>query len=125
MSEDNHDRLTIELPAEAQAVGTARLFATSVGRLCGIDDEVVEDVRLAVSEGVTDRIHAAGDPRAPVCVTAIVRAKDVVFEVSGAGPGMSDNGELGLAVVQSLFPDAEIERDPPLLRFVAPRTDLR
>lgn len=121
MSEHQDDRIMIELPAEPSAVGSARLFATSVARLAGIDDETVEDVRLAISEAVTERIHAAGATASPVCVIALVRGKDVVFEISGAGGAPGDNGELGMAVIRSLFPDATLESSPHVVRFVAPR----
>ncbi|HVL91423.1 MAG TPA: ATP-binding protein [Actinomycetota bacterium] len=119
--EDQHDRLVIELPAEAEAVGSARLFATSVARLFGVDDEVVEDIRLAISEAVTERVQSAASEDAPVCVSTIVREKELVFEISGGSRTAGENGELGIAVVHSLFPDAVVEQDPHVLRFVAPR----
>lgn len=118
-----HDRLSIEVPAEPEAVGSARLFAASVARLTGIDDEIVEDVRLAISEAVTDRIRAVvdgGEHASSICVTANVHEKHVEFEVTGGAEPGSDNGELGLAVIQSLFPDAIVDASPPRLRFSAP-----
>ncbi|HEX9696116.1 MAG TPA: ATP-binding protein [Actinomycetota bacterium] len=115
------DRFVIEVPGEPEAVGTARLFATSVARVTGIDDETVEDVRLAVSEAVTERIRSTEGAFAPVCITAIVREKTVEFEITGGTASPSDGGRLGLAVIRSLFPDVAVDESPPAVRFAAPR----
>lgn len=58
-SEPGKDRaLSLVVPADAAFVGTVRLFASSVGRHVAADDDVVDDLKLALAEAVTEPIEA-------------------------------------------------------------------
>lgn len=130
MNDDSGARFELTLPAEAEAVATARLFAVAVARTAGCSDEVVADVRIAISEAVTRavRLRAEGDP---VTVGAQIGAGEgnVAFEVGGAGGviGRPDDTvpDLSLEVIRSLFP-VQIDNDQPdaVLRFSTAGADV-
>jgi hypothetical protein len=52
------DRFSLTVPARAELVETVRLFAAEVARHHGLEDDLVEDVKLAVSEASADPIAA-------------------------------------------------------------------
>jgi anti-sigma regulatory factor (Ser/Thr protein kinase) len=54
-------RFTVTVPAHAGLVGTLRVFASSVARHYGLSDDVVEDVKLAVSEACTDAVQTGSN----------------------------------------------------------------
>jgi serine/threonine-protein kinase RsbW len=56
------DPVSLTLPSSAEYVMLARLVAGQVGRLAGFEPEDVYDLKLAVTEAVTNVIrHAAVD----------------------------------------------------------------
>jgi hypothetical protein len=121
---------TITLPARADLVGTLRVFVSTVARLSGLADDLVEDLKLAISEACTDPIQAG----AGGAISATLRddGSGLVCEVTsgswssddaaastdlpeGIDPGALDR----LQVVRALFSDAERVRrgDDVTLRF--------
>jgi anti-sigma regulatory factor (Ser/Thr protein kinase) len=122
------------LPAH---VRTARLVATAVARRSGVDEALLDEVRLAVGEACSRAVeaHQAHCPAEPVRValtgangrfevvvtdTAAQRAATVGMENGSVAPGgerpavAGDAGplavpaELGLAVIEGLADDVEI-----------------
>jgi histidine kinase-like protein len=122
-----HDRFSLTLPARAGLVGTLRVFASSVARHYELDDDVVEDVKLAVSEACTDPIDAgvAGDLVLTIVGGTvgldytIASARWPAGAIAAAGdlPEGIDPAALDrLQVVRALFADAErSERDDVVL----------
>jgi anti-sigma regulatory factor (Ser/Thr protein kinase) len=53
------DVVRLQVPAAADHLGTARLFGAAAGRRFGADENVVEDLRLAVSEACTIALQAS------------------------------------------------------------------
>ena len=49
---------TLCVPAAAEHMTTVRAFAGAVARRCGFDEDVIEDVKLAVSEACAGPIDA-------------------------------------------------------------------
>jgi anti-sigma regulatory factor (Ser/Thr protein kinase) len=110
------DRFSLTVPARAGLVGMIRVFASAVARHYGIADDVVEDVKLAVSEACTDPIDAGAGGE---LVVAIGRdGAGLVYEVtSGRWEPAAPPTELPagidpavlerLQVVRALFTDAE------------------
>lgn len=59
MSDDRKDRaLSLAVPADAAFIGTVRLFASAIGRHVAADDDLVDDLKLALAEAVTEPIEA-------------------------------------------------------------------
>jgi histidine kinase-like protein len=126
--EGDGDRFSVTVPARSELVGTIRVFASSVARHHGLDDDAVEDLKLAVSEACTDPIDAGagGD----VTVAIRFEGAELVCEVTSApwesverstdlpedvDPAVLDR----LQLVRALFSDAERSRasDGVTVRF--------
>ncbi|MFE0463233.1 ATP-binding protein [Kitasatospora sp. NPDC058965] len=121
---------TVELRFSAlpEHVRTARLVAAAVARRAGVDESVLDEVRLAVGEACSRAVglHQHGDGGGAVRVALIDQEKRFVIEVgdgagslselaasggeSGEGPEVSDDA-LGLAVITGLVEDVEVGRD--------------
>ena len=109
------DRFSASVPARPELVGTLRVFASAVARHYGLADELVEDVKLAVSEAATGPIDAAAGGE--VRVTIDVDDPGLVLAVSsrpwnagaaadvpdGVDPAVLDRVQL----VRALFGDVE------------------
>ncbi|MFD9910101.1 ATP-binding protein [Streptomyces sp. NPDC059063] len=121
---------TVELRFSAlpEHVRTARLVAAAVARRAGVDEAVLDEVRLAVGEACTRAVglHQAAGISAPVRVALVEEEKQFSIEVgdeaprsvpagaSGVRPGGGDDpeaeaeDEMGLAVISGLVDDVEV-----------------
>ncbi|MGZ4638328.1 MAG: ATP-binding protein [Actinomycetes bacterium] len=115
------------LPAH---VRTARLVAAAVARRCGVDEAVLDEVRLAVGEACSRAVHLhrAHSPERPVTVTLVDDATTFRVAVADEAPTVAD-GEadfddlaaaadldnedvppgVGLAVISGLVDDVSVE----------------
>jgi anti-sigma regulatory factor (Ser/Thr protein kinase) len=116
--------LRLDMDADPALLGTARLFAVASARLAGCADDVVEDVRLAVSEACTRAISLAPE-EGRVAVQAQIVPTGLEVEVRGPAvdvpqPSLPEMLEIDLVPV--LFSDAKEElMDGTLtVRFLAP-----
>jgi len=127
---------TVELRFSAQPehVRTARLVAAAVARRAGVDEAVLDEVRLAVGEACSRAVglHRSHGITAPVRVVLTEEEKTFSIEVgdevpsagsaaagvpearSGALPGdlyesdAEGEDEMGLAVISGLVDDVEV-----------------
>src|SRR4051794_4199320 len=120
---------TVELRFSAlpEHVRTARLVAAAVARRSGVDEAVLDEVRLAVGEACSRAVglHQSGGITAPVKVALIEEEKQFSIEVGDeaqhATPGDRSSGgaargadveteedEMGLAVISGLVDDVEV-----------------
>ncbi|KAF5995773.1 MULTISPECIES: ATP-binding protein [Streptomyces] len=119
---------TVELRFSAlpEHVRTARLVAAAVARRAGVDEAVLDEVRLAVGEACTRAVglHQSSGISAPVRVTLIEEEKQFSIEVGDeaprsapgeTAPGASgdpdmdaEEDEMGLAVISGLVDDVEV-----------------
>ncbi|GAA1421409.1 ATP-binding protein [Streptomyces thermospinosisporus] len=119
---------TVELRFSAlpEHVRTARLVAAAVARRAGVDEAVLDEVRLAVGEACSRAVglHQAGGISAPVKVLLIEEEKQFSIEVgdeaphavpggSGSASGSGGDAEveedqMGLAVISGLVDDVEV-----------------
>jgi histidine kinase-like protein len=121
VGDGGEDRFSLTLPARAGLVGTIRVFASAVARHYGLADEIVEDVKLAVSEACTDPIDAgAGGDVTVVLVDdgLALRCEIRSAPWSSAGQRATDLPEgidpavlERIQVVRALFADAERSQD--------------
>ncbi len=125
---------TVELRFSAlpEHVRTARLVAAAVARRSGVDEAVLDEVRLAVGEACTRAVglHQSNGVSAPVRVLLIEEEKQFSIEVgdeaprpasaigaSGADGAPGDEveaeseDEMGLAVISGLVDDVEVGAD--------------
>ncbi|CBG71159.1 MULTISPECIES: ATP-binding protein [Streptomyces] len=135
---------TVELRFSAlpEHVRTARLVAAAVARRAGVDEAVLDEVRLAVGEACTRAVglHQSGGISAPVQVSLIEEEKQFSIEVgdeaphavpgdksSGAGGDVDadiEEDDMGLAVISGLVDDVEVSAGEHggLIRMTWPTT---
>lgn len=112
------DRFSVTVPSRAGFVGTIRVFASAVARHYGLDDGLVEDVKLAISEACTDPVQAGAggeisvtihaDGSGLACeVTSRSWSPAEIDRVSELPEGLDPMVLDRLHVVRALFPDAE------------------
>jgi anti-sigma regulatory factor (Ser/Thr protein kinase) len=118
---------TVELRFSAlpEHVRTARLVAAAVARRAGVDEAVLDEVRLAVGEACTRAVglHLSNRVDAPVRVALTEEEKKFSIEVGdesptsagltpGSHPDVDDEteseDEMGLAVISGLVDDVEV-----------------
>src|SRR5919202_4999539 len=92
---------TVELRFSAlpEHVRTARLVAAAVARRAGVDESVLDEVRLAVGEACSRAVglHQRNRPTAPVTVTLIQETDRFSIEVTDQVPSSADLQGLDLA----------------------------
>ncbi|AYN33432.1 MULTISPECIES: ATP-binding protein [Streptomyces] len=131
---------TVELRFSAQPehVRTARLVAAAVARRAGVDEAVLDEVRLAVGEACSRAVglHQASSIAAPVHVQLIEDEKQFSIEVGDEAPSGGDSAsgaedgdaesedEMGLAVISGLVDDVEVSagENGGLIRMSWPTT---
>ncbi|MEU8681027.1 ATP-binding protein [Streptomyces sp. NPDC048611] len=135
---------TVELRFSAlpEHVRTARLVAAAVARRAGVDEAVLDEVRLAVGEACSRAVglHESHDISSPVRVLLIEDEKKFSIEVgdgvtgdSGTARGADEaesaaetdaegEDEMGLAVISGLVDDVEVTagKDGGLIRMTWP-----
>ncbi|MER5531737.1 ATP-binding protein [Streptomyces sp. NPDC002677] len=119
---------TVELRFSAlpEHVRTARLVAAAVARRAGVDEAVLDEVRLAVGEACSRAVglHQSAGITEPVRVALIEDEKQFSIEVgdeaprsvpvdraTGATPDAdveAEEDEMGLAVISGLVDDVEV-----------------
>ncbi|MCM1974028.1 MULTISPECIES: ATP-binding protein [Streptomyces] len=118
---------TVELRFSAlpEHVRTARLVAAAVARRAGVDEAVLDEVRLAVGEACSRAVglHQLGGVSAPVKVVLIEEEKQFSIEVGDEAPrsapgdrapgaagddAETEEDEMGLAVISGLVDDVEV-----------------
>jgi len=120
-------RLTFSVPAHVLA---ARLFAASIARHFGLQEGVVEDVKLAISEACTEALRRRARDGDELSVSAVSRGGGIEFEVAHEGDVRPDDpgkpavpgAELHhMPLVRALFPGAELVADArgTVIRFSA------
>ncbi|MEV4558359.1 ATP-binding protein [Kitasatospora sp. NPDC049285] len=114
---------TVELRFSAlpEHVRTARLVAAAVARRAGVDESVLDEVRLAVGEACSRAValHQRNAVDGAVRVALIEQEKRFLIEVedeagpahpggAAAGGDPEDEDALGLAVITGLVEDVEV-----------------
>ncbi|MDP8959311.1 MAG: ATP-binding protein [Actinomycetota bacterium] len=120
-------RFRLEVPAEATFVGPARLFAAAIAREMHLEEGLVEDLKLAVSEACA-YLLTPPSPDARLLLLEVTQLDDrLEFSVSeSTAPGAStahlgfaalgpadvgkeaEGPSLGLEVIGALFHDARL-----------------
>lgn len=131
---------TVELRFSAlpEHVRTARLVAAAVARRAGVDEAVLDEVRLAVGEACSRAVglHQHIGITAPVRVSLIEEEKQFSIEVGDEAPHTAPatntpgaaadepeaEDEMGLAVISGLVDDVEVRagEDGGLIRMTWP-----
>lgn len=113
------EALLLEVPPVAAYVGTARLFAGAVARHFNVEEGLVEDLKVAVSEACNGAIRVrsleVGDRSIRIACSR--QRESLVFQVEDAfepeASSVASTTEdivrgLGLELIQALFPHARM-----------------
>lgn len=105
---------TVELSFSAQPehVRTARLVAAAVARRAGVEEAVLDEVRLAVGEACSRAVglHRSNGLTAPVRVVLTEEEKVFSIEVGDQVPGLAGGPSEGMPGIEAVLdPDVEGE----------------
>lgn len=116
-------RLTI--PARAEYIALCRLALTGIGRLRELSDELLADLKLALTEAASNSVrHAYGDQDPGVVEISYELFSDrLVIEVTDEGEGFDpvaaevtgdelSEGGLGIAIIRAIADEVEIGAQP-------------
>ena len=116
-------RLTI--PARPEYITLCRLALTGIARLRELSEEVLADLKLALTEAASNSVrHAyAGDHVGVVEISYELRPDRLVIEVTDEGEGFDpteadgppeelSEGGLGIAIIRAIADVVEIARQP-------------
>jgi serine/threonine-protein kinase RsbW len=116
-------RLTI--PARAEYITLCRLALTGIGRLRELSDELLADLKLALTEAASNSVrHAYGEANPGVVEISYELLPDrLVIEVTDEGEGFDplraegppdqlSEGGLGIAIIRAIADDVEIGTRP-------------
>jgi serine/threonine-protein kinase RsbW len=127
-------RLTI--PARAEYIALCRLALTGLARLRPISDELLADLKLALTEATSNSVrHAYGEAEGRVEIAYQLYGDRLVIEVNDEGEGFDPaedgdvgdlenltEGGLGIAIIRAIADDLHLSRGPKgrgsKLRFV-------
>ena len=118
--------------ATPQSVAVVRDQMAALARDCGLGEQEIADVKLAVSEAATNALLHAYRDREPgtIRVEATIEGGELVIAVKDDGVGMSPRHDspgmgLGLPVIASVAKRLEVIPDEPGTRlrmaFTCPR----
>jgi serine/threonine-protein kinase RsbW len=119
--------LTVRLiiPARAEYITLCRLALTGIARLRSLPDELLADLKLALTEAASNSVrHAYGtDGVGVVQISYELRPDRLVIEVTDEGEGFDpaeahgsadelSEGGLGIAIIRAIADEVEIGAQP-------------
>jgi serine/threonine-protein kinase RsbW len=112
----------LSFPAKPDYLLLARLALAGLTRTVSAEDEVVADLKLAVTEACGNAVrHAYGDDPGDVVVSYVLRddGLEIVVEDRGRGldaeaidtavPEAPPDGGMGMAIIRTIVDDLQIE----------------
>jgi len=117
-------RLTI--PARAEYITLCRLALTGIARVRELPDEVLADLKLALTEAASNSVrhaYSGDDDTGVVEISYELRADRLVIEVTDEGEGFDpadaeglpeelSEGGLGIAIIRAIADEVEIGTQP-------------
>ena len=107
-------QVSLAIPPQPELVRTARLVAGAAARRCGVDEAILDEVRLAVGEACARAVLRHTESGVGADVRLELRDDDSIFAVdvhdSAAASQDSDEDELALAVITALAADSSVEQ---------------
>jgi serine/threonine-protein kinase RsbW len=124
----NGDGATVRLtiPARAEYITLCRLALTGIARVRELPDEVLADLKLALTEAASNSVrhaYSGDDETGVVEISYELRADRLVIEVTDDGEGFDpeetdgspeelSEGGLGIAIIRSIADEVEIGTQP-------------
>ena len=108
--------ISLRIPSRSDYALLARLLVSSVGATAGFDPEDIYDLKLAVSEAVTNVIQHASVGYMQVDYRALPHVVEVTVTDSGGGFNISEltqetgeHGGFGLTVIRNLVDEVTLD----------------
>jgi len=114
----------LRIPAKPEYIALTRLALTGLTDLAGLSPEVVADLKLALTEAVSNSVrHAYGESGGFVEVAYELTGSALAIEVTDDGAGFDPDqpsalegeelseGGLGIAIIRTIADDFEIESE--------------
>lgn len=123
---DAGHQVVLEMPASPEYVALTRLTIAALASRADLDQEVVADLKLAVTEACSLFMEPGPDPKETTAVRVVFGVGDERWTISVTGTlsdgGFDGTGEhtgLALVVIQALADDVEVQSDGStgVLRF--------
>ena len=126
----------LRIPAKPEYIALGRLALTGLAQARGLDSDTIGDLKLALTEAVSNSVrHAYDSPgEGQVEIRYELRSDRITVEVVDDGEGFDPDeapsfdgdelseGGLGIAIIRTIADDVEIESRPGVrgsrLRFV-------
>ncbi len=115
----------LRIPARAEYVALARLALSGLADLAALPEELVADLKLALTEAVSNSVrHAYGDGGGFVSVAYELGHDSLAVEVVDDGEGFDPDrppalegeelteGGLGIAIIRTIADDFELDSRP-------------
>ena len=126
MNKTATDTLILTLPPHPRYLSMARLLVGGTGAQSGLTIEDIDDMKVAVSEAITNAIDHAyvGEEQGEILVRYRPSQGELVVEVEDTGsgfdpatldtstPGLSPDGGLGLFLVHEMADQVKVESAP-------------
>lgn len=102
----------LEIPSDAAYVAVVRLALSSAARVSGLEEETLEDLKMAASEACANAVlsNTATNPQAPVTVLYRQEPGRIVIEVGDRGASYAPEPE------DSSMGDGRLDMSVALLR---------
>lgn len=118
--------VALRIPAKAEYISLCRLALTGLAQLRGLEDETVADLKLALTEAVSNSVrHAYGEHgEGHVDVRFVLAPDRISIEVVDDGEGFDPDeapsfegaelseGGLGIAIIRTVADELEIDSHP-------------
>ena len=117
--------VALTFPARPEFIALARLALTGLARTRGLSQEVVADLKLALTEACSNSVRHAYEVgrRGTVAIQYQLSLDRIVIEVTDEGSGFNpktlrraqedlDEGGLGIAIIRAVTDDLEIGARP-------------
>jgi serine/threonine-protein kinase RsbW len=114
-------KIQLTIPAKAEFITLSRLALTGLARESGIDEEVLADLKLALSEACSNSVrHAYRDGRDGVVdIVYELDSERIAIEVSDDGSGFAEDvqdvegeelseGGLGMAIIRAVSDEFDV-----------------
>lgn len=114
---NDHPDLTLTIPARAENVAVLRHAMGGLGEALGLDEQMLSDVKLALTEACTNSVvHAYADHDGPLEIEAYVRDHQLVLVVRDEGHGIVPRTDspglgLGLPLIATLTESLELGKN--------------
>ena len=124
----------LRVPARAEYVALARLALTGLADIVALPDELLADLKLALTEAVSNSVrHAYPDGSGSVSIAYELTGETLAVEVADDGTGFDPDGRrpwgeelteggLGIAIIRTIADEFEVCSEPGVrgsrLRFV-------